>query len=217
MSNEKHDEFSSLRSLLGSRDALPEHGLDSRERSWEKLNRRLRPGPVGQLPRRHLIYWIAAACLLLLLVPAALLLPVRRKSPPIAEPTVVAPPAIHPAEGEVVFRTSPPADEAVHPHTVNRRPRSGFAESKRPTPSSPASTIPASTLASAPPSTTPSAPLVAALAPDSNSKQLITSQLRVVHINEIDNPAHSQPAMTSTFKHGGGPDLKIEILLKTRQ
>jgi len=230
MSNEKHDEFSSWRSLLGSRDALPEHGLDSRDRSWEKLNSRLRPEPVSRLPRRHSIYWITAAGLLLMLVPAALFLPVKHKSPPPARPGAVAPPAIHPAEGEVVFRTSPPADETVHPRTVNRRPRT---LSTRPTPPPPASTIPASTLApapsstlapapastlaSVPPSTTPSTPLVAALPPDSNRKRLITKQLRVVHINEIDNPIHSQPAMTSTFKHSGEPDLRIEILLKTRQ
>ncbi|WP_431212788.1 hypothetical protein ACQ86N_45195 [Puia sp. P3] len=82
MSNEKHDEFSSWRSLLGSRDALPEHGLDSRDHSWEKLNRRIGNGPVVRRPRRHLIYWIAAACLLLMLAPAALYLPARRKFPP---------------------------------------------------------------------------------------------------------------------------------------
>ena len=255
MSNEMQDEFSSWRSLLGSRDALPEHGLDSRDRSWEKLNRRLRSEPAAGSPeepgtrgreepgtrgpeepriRRRVIYWAAAACLLALLVPAALFLPADRRSPsrPAVTPDRRKPQPAPPAESGIVFRSNPPAgippagtrpaDGLFPSHPVNRWPRSGFGPSKHPTPRAPAPSPAttrdpaAATLASTLPSPAQGLPPTV-VSPDSASKTVIAKQLRVVHINEIDNPGQSQPAMTSTFKHGGEPDIKIMILLKTRQ
>lgn len=95
MSNEKQDEFLSWRGILDQPDALPEHGLDRRDLSWERLDAQLQrksrlagclqgtsqrglPGrrpitrrrPItGRSRRIPLRYRIAAACLLLALIP----------------------------------------------------------------------------------------------------------------------------------------------------
>jgi hypothetical protein len=85
MSNEKPDEFLSWRGRLGQPDALPEQGLDNPEVTWERLNARLGErlnarvegivldGGVadGRRRRRNYRYGVAAAFLLLALIPAA--------------------------------------------------------------------------------------------------------------------------------------------------
>jgi hypothetical protein len=219
MSNEKHDEFSSWRSLLGSRDALSEQGLDSRDQTWEKLTRRLQPYPVAR--RRSLVYWMAAACLLLVLAPAMLLVRSDQRvngRQPVDRPAAVrgtadrveAPPAFavrqfgHPSGRDVVLRRrtawsrAPLKSAATPPPAVP------------PIPEAPTGQLPVAILQNL--------PVAGALpAVDSTRNRLTDKELRIVHINEIGNSDRSEPAMTSTDKRNGALDIKAVILLKTRQ
>ena len=212
MSNEKHDEFSSWRSLLGSQDALPEHGLDSRDRTWEKLTHRLRPQPAVR--RRNLVYWVAAACFLLVLVPAILFVGSGRQisAPTAADPGRVqapsVPPSRYPVEGDIVFRSG-----AVKPHSRPLR-----RQMARPTvPPKPAPATPPIVevpIEQPPVATLQNLPMGGA---DSIHKTLTIKELRIVHINEIGNSNHSEPAVTSSDKRNGAPDIRAVIILKTRQ
>lgn len=217
MSSEKHDEFSSWRSLLGSRDALPEHALDSRDRTWEKLTRRLQPQPAG---RRHLVYWMAAACLFLVLIPAALFVHSDRKIP---AATVAAPgPAqaptvrqyIYRAEGDVIFRS---AEVTPRAKPLTRRTARSTAPPAPAVPEAGPLPIPEVQLVQPPITMQQQPPIGEAPSRDSAHIALTARQLRVVHINEIGNPNHSEPAMTSRDKRNGALDIRAVILLKTRQ
>lgn len=248
MSNEKHDEFSSWRSLLGSRDALPEYGLDSRDRAWEKLTRRLQPQPATRrdllqagstdrkrpAARRYFVYWMAAACFLIALIPATLLrrIPTRMVTAPgpaQANAPAVRPP-LRPAEDDIVFRSIPPPGDRTHRTPGSRdglavttlhtepptRRMAGSATPPRPT------VTPTLAPAMPPIAEVPAAPqqnpqIAGTLLEDSQHKSLEIKQLKVVHINEIDNTSHSGPAVTSTSRNNGEPDIKVLILLKTRQ
>jgi hypothetical protein len=65
MSNERPNEFLPWRVTLTKIDALPGHGLDDKEQSWERLAGRLRKQP----RRRGIVWWmagVAAACLVVI-------------------------------------------------------------------------------------------------------------------------------------------------------
>ncbi len=49
-------------------------------------------------------------------------------------------------------------------------------------------------------------------APISSQNTLKNKQLRIVHLNELDNPRHPEPGMTSILSRE--PDIRIRILLK---
>lgn len=68
MSRKEPDEFLAWRAVLSSPTALPEHGLDDRELTWQRLAERL-----DRKPRRVAFgWWVAAACLLMVSLPASL-------------------------------------------------------------------------------------------------------------------------------------------------
>jgi len=120
MSNERPDDFLSWRRTLSQPDALPEHGLEDRELSWEKLAGRLRDKP----RRRWTGYWIAAACLLLLaLIPVARLFRDHPRAESLrsnAESLSPAPESLRPAAaslrpGAESLRSTGPRSTALRP------------------------------------------------------------------------------------------------------
>jgi hypothetical protein len=224
MSNERQDEFFSWRSRLGPPDALPEEGLDNRDLAWERLAHRLGKAPMQRSgTRRRLIgYRVAAACLL-----PALILTVRffhdRPTRPAHQSATPAPVAFHPPAPTV----SSPAQltpVTLRPIEGSRILRSG------PTPVPHSASTPI--LHSRPPqilpspvwklaALTPDSPVLisrpdpspeTALSPLSQQKTLKTKQLRVVHLNELDN--FSRPQQATTSNHYRDPDIKALILLK---
>jgi len=229
MSDERPDEFFSWRSRLSPPDALPEQGLDNRDLTWEKLAPRLQPpqlqpARLRSMHRRLPVYRIAAACLLLLLIPTALLFHNRptHTTPPPAHP---APLTLQPAEASPILQSGPTPKELARLRTVhninNKVLPAQTANHPVQTASHPAQTtnhsLPQQTPAAKPQdSLRQPVPVYAALAPAAPAtppqNTLKNNQLRIVHVNELDNPSNPAPAMTSIRSRE--PDLRALILLK---
>jgi hypothetical protein len=240
MSDERPDEFFSWRSRLGPPDALPEQGLDNRDLTWEKLTRRLgnTPGqdsaslPSGNYASiknalaRLPVYRIAAACLLLLLIPAARLFH-NRPTPGITSPrsgTLTARPPgrqapliLDPAEASPVLRSAPPPKDLVRLQSINNKTRPAKTVLRKTIPQNQFAKPGDSLSSPANPGIVPDPPVqISGLprSPDPTSSQntLISKQLKIVHINELDNPSHPEPAMTSIRSRD--PDIRVLIILK---
>ena len=195
MSNERPDEFLSWRTKLTQPDALPEQGLDDPESAWQQLYTRL-----GEKPRRRLFYWYgAAACLLLALIPAALLFrdrPSSGKYPGSAlrQASAIRPASLPKAAGSETTRpmsspSSPGSVTSVTPSSDHRR---SPELSARPTsiirvtsPAGPATLE----------SMTPPVPLSPGQGPQLAQQPTIKRTLRVVSINELDNPPVIEPVL----------------------
>ena len=191
MSNERPDEFLSWRTKLTQPDALPEQGLDDPESAWQQLYTRL-----GEKPRRRLFYWYAAAaCLLLALIPAVLLFrdrpsPVKHSAGQLARQPAKQPDkalrqeSARPASSPHPDRPSTARTDKVLLHPA----RSGRS---RP----PSLLDPSANLVSLDPVNTVSAPID--LPPPTGQVPQLAQQppvrrtLRVVSINELDNPPPS--------------------------
>ena len=210
MSDERPDEFFSWRSRLNPPDALPEQGLDNRSLTWEKLAPRLQP-PRRQPPHRRLpVYRIAAACLLLLLIPAALLFN-NHQTHTARPPAPPAPLTLQPAEASPILQSGPTPKELAKLRPLHIDDISSKTLPAQPTNHTLSQQTPEAKPQDSllqPPSTY--ADLVPAPEPPQN--KLKTKQLKIVHVNELDNPANSAPAMTSTRSRE--PDLRALILLK---
>jgi hypothetical protein len=178
-------------------------------------------------PPRLPVYRIAAACLLLLLIPAALLFQTRSTHtihPSAASPrpgTLTAQPApltLQPAEASPILQSGPTPKELdrlrpIHNTSNKSLPVQTASHSAQPT----HHILPQQTLAAKPQDSLRQpvpvyADLVPAPRPALQHNTLKNKQLRIVHVNELDNPSNPEPAMTSI--HSREPDIRALILLK---
>ena len=190
---------------------------------------RLRPARLQTTRRRFPAYRIAAACLLLLLIPAARLfhnhptqtphqsgaVASRPSTPHTPQPTEIDPP---------LLQSGPTPKELTRLQGMNNnKTRSAKASMYNRFPHTPAA-IPQDSLSSPAPigaGVQPVPPVqISALtrspetapSPASPQNTLKTKQLRVVHINDLDNPGRPEPSMTSI--PGREPDIRVLIILK---
>jgi hypothetical protein len=217
MSDERPDEFFSWRRRLSPPDALPEQGLDNRDLTWEKLAPRLQ----GQTSRRRLpVYHIAAACLLLLLIPVAFLFHNPRThttQPPNTNTTAfpqpgtltaqppahLAPLTLRPAEASPILRSGPTPKELARLRPLTAQPTNHTHSQQTPA---------AKPQDSLPPPILTAGLVLDQVSPTPPQNTLKNNQLRIVHINELDNPNNPAPAMTSIRSRE--PDIRVLILLK---
>ena len=229
MSDERPDEFFSWRSRLNPPDALPEQGLDNRDLTWEKLVPRLQPpgqtphslSIPGQPRRWPPVYRIAAACILLLLIPAALLLQDRTTHITQQPNTTTSPqpvPSTQPhAEAFPILQSGPTPKELARLQSINNKTRPAKTVVHKTIPQNQFAK-PGDSLSSAPNiNIVPDSPLLISglpRSPDPTPSQntLKNNQLRIVHINELNNPTSPAPAMTSIRSRE--PDIRVLILLK---
>jgi len=190
---------------------------------------RLQPGR-----RRLPAYRIAAACLLLLLIPAARLFhnhqtqtphqpgAVASRPPDAGPSTALTPP---PTEITPFLQSGPTPKELARLKSINNKTRSTKAaadnlsqQNQSAKPGQPAKPM---DLLSSPANTTviPDSPVLISGLPRSTETSptplqntLKNKQLRIVHVNELDNSPNPAPAMTSIPSRG--PDIRVLILLK---
>ena len=193
----------------------------------------------GSQPLRHRlpVYRIAAACLLLLLIPAALLfqdrpthtpqqpntntttspkpgtLTAQSPAQPSAQPPAQAaaqpaPLILRPAEASPIIRSGPTPKELARLRPINNKTQPAQTTSEPHSRQTPAAKSPDSL----PPPTLTAGLIPDHLSPVPPQKTLKNNQLRIVHINELDNPNNLAPAMTSIRSRE--PDIRVLIILK---
>ena len=145
-----------------------------------------------------------------------------RLIPSAPRPSVPPPFTLRSTDASPVLRSGPnPAElarlQSIHARlqSINNKPRPAHAANH---PAHAASDPHSARIAPAGSQDNPSPAVLASASPVPDSSRtpqqntLIVKQLRVVHINELDNPNRPEPSMTSI--HSREPDLRIWILLK---
>ena len=241
MSDERPDEFFSWRSRLGPPDALPEQGLDNRDLTWEKLAARLEKAPARRrLPAYRIA--AACLLLLLIPAARLFhnhqtQTPhqsgaVASRPPdaglPAADPRSAGPStALTPQPTEITpfLQSGPTSKELAGLKPINNKTRSTKAAadnlSQQNRSAKPGQPVKPMDPLSSPANTVviPDSPvLISGLtrspetAPISLQNTLKNKQLRIVHVNELDNSPN--PASATTSIRSPEPDFRVLILLK---
>ncbi len=218
MSNERPNEFLPWRVTLTKIDALPGHGLDDKEQSWDRLAERLRNKP----RRRGIVWWmagVAAACLVVVfLLPGTIF----RDRPVVHNHVAVQPPAQPQPVTRAPSRpqSNPVAVGATLPAHANSGANSNYGDfaaindkvkSRIPAPrtTAPRTTAPRTLALRTPDLPMRALPLFTAVGPaigpdiatavDTPVFRAVLSapkkQLKVVCYNEINNPASKPPQL----------------------